>query len=255
MYNLFEYSNNYLDTSGCLWQFKGDETPVNNAELSIHNSKSFKYKAALVGKTADAVNNTNNSLKNTAIVVPLKYLNNIWRSLEMPLTNWKIYLESNWIEDCTLSSTADSAKCKITDAKLHVPIVTLSTKDNVNLTKQLSDGFKRSFYWNNYQTIPAKVIEKGKNKYELLSASFQGVERLFDLAYFIAADAANNEAGIKNNRKYFLPRGEINNHNVLIDGRNFYDQPINGLIKQYDELRKVSTEPGDDYTTGYLFSL
>ena len=68
MYNLFEYSNNYLDTSGCLWQFKGDEAPVNNAELSIHNSKSFKYKAALVGKTADAVNNTNNSLKNTKIV-------------------------------------------------------------------------------------------------------------------------------------------------------------------------------------------
>ena len=46
------------------------------------------------------------------------------------------------------------------DAKLHVPIVTLSTKDNVNLTKQLSDGFKRSAYWNSYQTIPAKVIEK-----------------------------------------------------------------------------------------------
>ena len=214
--------------------------------MSIDNSKSFKYKAALVGKTADAVNNTNNSLKNTKIVVPLKYLNNIWRSLEMPLTNWKIYLESNWIEDRTLSSTADSAKFKIIDAKLHVPIVTLSTKDNVNLTKQLSGGFKRSVYWNNYQTIPAKVIEKGKNKYELLSASFQGVERLFDLAYFIAADAANNEVDI---------RGEINNHNVLIDGRNFYDQPINGSIKQYDELRKVSTEQGDDYTTGYLFSL
>ena len=84
-------------------------------------------------------------------------------------------------------------------------------KGNVSLTKQLSDGFKRSVYWNSYQTIPAKVIEKGKNIYELLSASFQGVKRLFVLAYLIAADAnADEEAGIKNNKKYFPPRGEIN---------------------------------------------
>ena len=78
------------------------------------------------------------------------------------------------------------------------------------------------------------------------------VKRLFVLAYVIAADAANNEAGIKNNRKYFLPRGEIENYNVLIDGRNFYDQLINDLIKQYDEVRKASSGHGDDYTTGCL---
>ena len=95
------------------------------------------------------------------IIVPLKYLSNFWRSLEMPLINCKIHLELNWIEDCILSSAGNSAKFKITDAKLHVPIVTLSTKDNVNLTKQLSDGFKRSVYWNNYQTIPAIAINQG----------------------------------------------------------------------------------------------
>ena len=129
-------------------------------------------------------------------------------------------------------------------------MVTLFTKDNVNLTKQLNGGFKKSGYWNSYQAIPAKVIEKGKKIYELLSASSQGVKRLFVFAYFIAADAANNEAGIKNRRKYFLPRGEINNYSVLADGRNFYDQPINDLIKQDDELRRVSTWQGDDYITG-----
>ena len=85
----------------------------------------------------------------------------------------------------------------------------------------LSDGFKRFVYWNSYQTIPAKVLNQGTNIYELLSVSFQGVERLFVLVYFIAADTTNNEAGIKNNRKYFLPRGEIKNYNVLIDGSNF----------------------------------
>ena len=135
----------------------------------------------------------------------------------MPLINCKIHLELNWIEDCILSSAGDSAKFKITDAKLHVPIVTLSTKDNVNLTKQLSNGFKRSIYWNSYQTILAKVINKGANTYELLSASFQGVKRLFVLAYVIAADAESNEVGMKSSRKYFLPRGIIEYYNVLID--------------------------------------
>ena len=59
-----------------------------------------------------------------------------------------------------------------------------------------------------------------------------------------------NEEGIKNSRKYFLPKEDVNNYNVLIDGRNFYDQPINDLIKQFDKVRKVSRRKGDDYTTG-----
>ena len=178
-------------------------------------------------------------------------MSNFWRSLETSLIKCKVHLELNWIEDCILWSAGDSAKFAITDAKLHVPIVTLSTKGSANLTKQLNEGFKRSVYWNSYETKPAKVIEQGKNIYELLNASFQGVKRLFVLAYFIA-DGGNDEAGIKSNKKYFLPRGEIKNYNVLIDGRNFYDQPINDIIKQYDEVRKVSMGYGDDYTTRCL---
>ena len=175
----------------------------------------------------------------------------------MPLVNCKVYLKSNWIEDCILSSAGTSAKFAIADTKLHVPIVTLSTKDSPNLAKQLNEWFKRSVYWSNYETQPAKVIEQGKNL--ILNASFQGVKRLFVLAYSIAAPAAGDNpppvdetTGIKNNKKYFLPRGEIKNYNVLIDGRNFYDQPINDLIKQYDQVRKVSTGHVDDYTTGSL---
>ena len=127
---MIEHSDIYSDASGSLWQFKKDEAPVNNADLTIDNSQSFKYKAALVGETKDAVGG-NSFVKNTKIVVPLKYLSNFWRLLEMPLINCKIHLELNWIEDCISSS----AIFKTTDAKLHVPIVTLSTKDNVNLTK------------------------------------------------------------------------------------------------------------------------
>ena len=207
MYNLIEYSDNDSDTSRSLWQFKRNEVPVNNADLTIDNFQSFKYKAALLGKTADAVNNTNRSVKDAKIVVPLKYLSNFWRSLEMPLINCKVLLELNWIEECILSSAGDSAKLAITDAKLHVPIVTLSTEDSENLAKQLSEGFKRSVYWNSYETKPPKVKEKGKNLYELLNASFQGVKRLFVLAYTTAADDnADQEAGIKDNKQYFLPR-------------------------------------------------
>ena len=105
--------------------------------------------------------------------------------------------------------------------------------------EQLSNYFCKS---NNQET----------NIYELLRASFQGIKRLFILAYAIATNAGNNEAGIKDNNKYFLPKGKIENYNVLIDGRSFYDQPINDSIKQYNEVRKVSTGQGDDYTTGCL---
>ena len=174
-------------------------------------------------------------MKNTKVVVQLKSLSNIWRSWEISLINYKINLELNWIEDCILSSAGGSAKFKITDAKLYVPIVTLSTKDKLSLTKQL-----RSIHWSSYQTIPGKAIDQGINIYELLSASFQGVKRLFVLPYTIATDAANNEEGIQDNKKLFFTRGKIKNYNVLLDGRNFCDQPIHDLVKQYDGVRKVS---------------
>ena len=91
MNNLMEYSDVYSDKSGSLWHFKRYEVPANNEDLSIDNSKSFRYKAAMVRKTADAVNNTNSSVKNKKIIVPLKYLSNAWRSLEMPLVNCNIH--------------------------------------------------------------------------------------------------------------------------------------------------------------------
>ena len=181
MYILIEYSDSYSDTSASLWQFKSDEVPVDNADLSINNFQLFKYKAALLGKTADAINNTNSSVKEAKIVVPIKYLSNFWRSLEMPLINCKVYLKLNWIEDCILSSAGDTAKFTVTDTKLHVSIVTLSTKNSTNLAKQLNHEFNRSVYWNSYKTKPAKVIKQRKNIYELLNTSFQGAKNYFFL--------------------------------------------------------------------------
>ena len=135
---IIEYSNNYSDISGSLWQFKRDEVPANNADLTINNSQSFKCKAETIISCREKTayhNNEKSSVEDRKIVVPLKYLSNFWRSLDMSIINCKVHLELNWIKDCIQSGAADSAKSEITDAKLHVPVVTLSTKDGVNLTK------------------------------------------------------------------------------------------------------------------------
>ena len=168
----------------------------------------------------------------------------------MPLINCKIHLELGWSKDYIMSNIAEVTAFKITSTKLYVPIVTLSTKDNVSLTKQLNEGFKRPVYWNEYKS---KIETKEANDQTLtrfpLDASFQGVNRLFVLA-FNNTDGNANQVERNSYRKYFLPRVNITNYNVLIDGKNFYYQPINDLIKQYDEVRKVSTGQGNDYTTG-----
>ena len=117
-------------------------------------------------------------------------------------------------------------------------------EDNSKLSKLLSEGFKRSVYWNEYKVTPHKIIEIAANndiKYirELLDSSCQGVNRLFVLAY--NNKAGNNQVSVDSYKKYFLPRVKINNCNIEIDGKNFYDQQINDSIKQYDKVRKIST--------------
>ena len=160
MYNLIEYSDNYSDTSGSLWDFKRDEI-VNNADVTNdNNAPSFKYKASLIGNTGN--DGTKNGVK---IAVPLKYLSNFWRSLEMPLINCKVELSLKWYERCLLTA-ATTATFKITDAKLYVPIVTLSAEDNAKLSKLLSKGFKKPIYWNKYKVTDNKIEETADNNEE-----------------------------------------------------------------------------------------
>ena len=218
MYNLIEYSDNYSDTSGSLWNFKRDKI-INNADVTNdNNSPSFKYKASIIGNTE------NNGIKTEVkIAIPLKYLINFWRSLEMPLVNCKIELSLNWIEKCLLT-TANTAIFKIIDVKLYVPVVTLSAEDNVKLLKLLSEGFKRTVYWNEYKVIDNKIVEIANNneeKYirELLDSSWQGVKRLFVLAY--NNKEGDNKVSVDSYKNYFLPRVKIKNNNIEIDGRNF----------------------------------
>ena len=178
MYNLIEYSDNYADSSGSLYQFKRDESPINDAgnpnNVALYNSTSFKYKASLLEKATDADGN-DRSLQNTKIVVPLKYLSNFFRSLDMPLINCKIHLELNWNNNCVMHG-ADTyvggdnvnnseTTFQITNTKLYVPVLTLLTKDNVNLAKQLNEGYKGSVYWNKYKSkIETKTADNNNLK-------------------------------------------------------------------------------------------
>ena len=138
MCKLIEYSNNYLNTSGSLWQYYGDKPSLNNADTIVdftdanHNSKSSKYKQKITGVT-DA-----NGKKNVEIMVPLRYLSNFWRNLEMLLINCEINLILSWFEKCVIASNTAANQATIfaiADTKLSVPAVTLSTQDTAKLLK------------------------------------------------------------------------------------------------------------------------
>ena len=164
-------------------------------------------------------------------MVPLKYLSNFWRTLEMPLINCEISLQLIWPKNCILiASTAanQNPTFQINDTKLYVPVVTLSTQENIKLFKQLESGFKRTINWNKYL---AKTTNQVQNRYLdfLIDPSFQGVNRLFVLSF-------KDADGQKGHKQYYLPTVEIKDYNVMIDGRNFFDQPIKNDLKTYDNI-------------------
>ena len=172
----------------------------------------------------------------------------------MSLINCKVELSLKWVENCMLT-TATTSTFKITDTKLYVPIVTLKTEDNTKLSKLLSEAFKRPIYWNKYKVIHNKIVEIAANneeKYirELLDSGCQGVKRLFVLAY--NNKEGDNKVSVDSYKKYFLPRVKIENYNIEIYERSFYDQPINDSFKQYDEIIKMLIGQRDDSTTGCL---
>ena len=138
MYNLIEYSDNYSKISGSLWQDYKDD-PNDN----IVQSESFKSKIKITGKTPAAGNT-----EDVEIFAPLKCLSNNQRILEMPLINCEVSLILAWWPTCVISSATGETKFKVTETKLYVPVVTLSTQDNAKLLQQLKSGFKRAINWN-----------------------------------------------------------------------------------------------------------
>ena len=181
MYNLIEYSDNYAKTTGSLWQYCKDILARNDANNAIiifsedNITDSFKFKAKITGQTG------NNGTKDVEIMVPLKYLSNFWRPLEMPLINCVVSLILTWSSTCVLIATNIqnlNAIFAITNTKLYVPVVTLSTQENTKFFQQLKSGFKRVINWNKYLSKP-ELLAQNPNFNHLVEPSFQGVNGLF----------------------------------------------------------------------------
>ena len=234
MYNLIEYSNNYSKTSRSLWQYYRDD-PNDN----LTDSESFKSKIKITGKTPN-----NGNTKDVEILVPIKYLSNFWRTLKMAEIICEVELLLTWSKNCVISSATEDTKFAVTEAKLYVPVVTLSTEDNAKLLQQLKSNFKRKINWNKYESS-IKTFAQNRYLNYLINPSFQGVNRLFVLSF-------ENENDRTSHSTYYLPKVEIKDYNVMIDGRNFFDQPINSMNKTYENIRKIATGKGDDYATGCL---
>ena len=154
-------------------------------------------------------------------MVPLKYLSNFWRTLEMPLINCEVNLILTWSSTCVLvvtNNVSQNATFAITDTKLYVPVVTLSTQENTKFLQQLKSGFKRVINWNKYLSIPELLAQNPKLNH-LVEPHFQGINRLFVLAF-------ENDDDRTFDNKYYLATVEIKDYNIMINGENFFDQPI-----------------------------
>ena len=152
-------------------------------------------------------------------MVPLKYLSNFWRTLEMPLINCEVNLILTWSSTCVIVSTNIAnqvATFEITNTKLYVPVVSLSTQENAKLLQQLKSGFKRVINWNKCLSKP-ELLAQNPNLNHLVEPSFQGVNRLFVLAF-------SNDNHRISTKRYNLPDVEIKDYNIMINGENFLDQ-------------------------------
>ena len=149
-----------------------------------------------------------------------------------------------WSSTCVITNSNGAGVFAITDTKLYVPVVTLSTQENTKFLQQLKSDFKRVINWNKYLSKP-ELLAQNPNLNHLIEPSFQGVNRLFVLAF-------ENDNHRTIHDRYYLPSVEIKDYNIMINGENFFDQPIKNNKVTYENIRKIATGQGDDYTTGCL---
>ena len=164
------------------------------------------------------------------MIVPLKYLNDFWRTFEILLINCEVNFILTWSSTCVITDSTGAGKFQITDTKLYVPVVTLSTQNNAKLIQQLKSGFKRTINWNKYQSDP-KTYAQNRYLNHFVDSSFQGVNRLFVLSF----ETENVRTSHSN---YYLPKVEMKDYNVMIDVKNFFNQPINDDTKIKGERRR-----------------
>ena len=249
MYNLLEYSKNYRKTIGSLYNYyrnelSDDNNPNNFPNANVVNSSAFKYKNKITGNTYNvaegAAGHDANRVgkQDVELAIPLKYLGNFWRALNIPLISCEIYLELKWNKNCVITSleqrqidagprevngTTTGATLAINNCKLYVPVVTLSKDDEIKLLTNLKSGYKREIIWNKYRSqMTTEAINNNLNI--LIDPTFTNVNRLFVLAY-----------------------GQVNN-----DRQSFYlfYLPIKTEEEAYEKIIDISRN--NEYTTGNL---
>ena len=180
-------------------------------------------------------------------MVPLKYLSNFWRTLEIPVINCEVEVILDWPANCVIiyiNIDDQVPTFTTTETNLYVPVANLSTQDNAKLLPQLKSGFKRTINWNKY-LAKSELLARNANLNHLIEPSFQEINRLFVLTF------ENDDQRI-NSKRYYIQNVEIKDYNVMIDGKNVFDQPVKNGNVTYDNIRKIVTGQGNDYTTGCL---
>ena len=267
MYNLLEYSKNYRKTTGSLWKYYRDQ-PSN--PLST-NSESFKYKTSITGNTynvdekitdddGNEIDNpkydANKVGKNEAeSVIPLKYLSNFWRTLDIPLINCEVEIILTWTKNCILAdmtvanNPATGLEFQIKDTQLYVPVVTLSKENDTKLLEKLKSGFKKTIRWNKYRS-QMTIQNNNNNLNYLIDPTFTNANRLFVLLF-----ERIEENNVKKDHRdyfshYYVPNVQIKDFNILIDGKRFFDLPVKNEEEAYEKIIEMSNS--NDYTTGNL---
>ena len=193
--------------------------------------------------------------------MPLKYLRNFWRTLDIPLINCEVSLALSWSATCVITSlekrlvtaaqgdnatvyddSPTDATFKITDSKLYVPVVTLSAENDNKLLEQLKTGFKRTIKWNKYRSEMSNQTINNNLNY-LIDPTFTNVNRLFALSF-------ENEADRSSFSKSYVPKIEINNFKVLVDGKQFLEICVKNKEEAYEQITEMSKN--NDYATGNL---
>ena len=175
----------------------------------------FRFKQKITGSTG------NEGTQNVEMMVPLKYLSTVWRTLEMPLINCEINLILTWSSNGVLSNASDNQNTTfgITDTKPYVPVLTLSTEDNAKLLQQLKAIFIRTINWNEYYQETEKINVPNPHLDYLIDPCFQGINKLFALPFNALADRIRHS-------RYYLPTEKVKDYNFMIDGKSFFDESI-----------------------------
>ena len=267
-YNLLKYSKNYRKTIESLYNYYRDELTSDNnnnfANRNVVNSNTFKHKNKIIGNTynADAAaagyDVNKNGTQTIELAIPLKYLGNFWRALNIPFISCEVSLELKWNKSCVITSLKErqvdagppvvrdgaptGASLAINDCKLYIPVVTLSKDDEIKLLTNLKSGFTREIIWNKYRSqMTTEAINNNLNI--LIDPTFTNVNILFVLAYQTADDRQSFS-------QFYLLKVMVKDFIVIIDKLAFFDLPLKTEEEAYEKIIVISRNY--EYTTGNL---